>query len=76
MTKRPVPLVVSVLALVTASIGVRDVYCHYVDFDSSPLCQRSDGSLWRDPSNGYLGHEDPACRDQDCPDSEMLSEGW
>lgn len=69
-------LLVGVLAAVVVSVGAHDTYCHYVHFDSAPLCQRADGSLWRDPSNGCFGHEDPACQYEECPDSEMLSEDW
>ena len=76
MRRWPVKAGLGVLAIAGASVGVHDSYCHYVNFDSSPLCQRSDGSLWRDPSNGCLGHEDPACRDDSCPDSNKVNEGW
>ena len=39
------------------------------------LCQRSDGSLWRDPSQGCTGGEDPRCtQGTACADSTMVSE--
>jgi hypothetical protein len=41
------------------------------------LCQRSDGSLWRDPSQGCTGGEDPRCaQGTGCADSAIISEGW
>ena len=41
------------------------------------LCQRPDGSLWRDPSQGCTGGEDPRCTTgTGCTDSTILSEGW
>ncbi len=67
---------VGALALGAASVGGHDVYCHYVHYDPSVLCERPDGSLWRDPSDGCTGHEDPDCRTTDCPASKRISEGW
>jgi len=57
-------------------VGVHDAWCHYVDFDIGTLCERADGSLWRDPSQGCTGGNDPQCRYESCADSEALSEGW
>jgi hypothetical protein len=41
------------------------------------LCQRADESLWRDPSQGCTGGEDPRCVEESaCADSTIVSEGW
>jgi hypothetical protein len=68
-------LAIGLATLVLTSVGVHDAYC-YLQFNLSPLCQRADGSLWRDPSNGCYSHEDPFCRYEACPDSTMLREDW
>ncbi len=60
-------------------VGGHDAYCHYVDFDRGMLCQRPDGTLWRDASGGCTSGNDIECEQssaESCPDSEMLSEGW
>jgi hypothetical protein len=64
------------LLVILGAVGVHDAYCHYVHFDRSVLCRRADGSLWRDPSSGCTGGEDPRCRYAPCEDSERVSEGW
>ncbi len=67
---------VPLMAVGVGAVGFHDAYCHYVDLDSGSLCRRADGSLWRDPSMGCGGHEDPRCRYEACADSEFLSEDW
>ena len=67
-------LAASALGLPLLTVATHDAYCHYVHFDRAPLCQRADGTLWRDPSGGCSGHEDPSCGEAVCADSEMLSE--
>ena len=72
-------LITGLLVAVLGALGVvgaHDAYCHYVDLDRGLLCQRPDGSLWRDASSGCTGGEDPQCRYEPCGDSEALSEDW
>lgn len=44
-------------------------------FNQGWLCQRSDGTHWRDHSNGCAG-EDPRCAETACATSALLVEGW
>lgn len=72
---------------VTAGVLGHDAYC-YATFEPSHgiLCERDDGSRWRDPSDGCSGGEDPRCRTSDpepvCADSVVVPEeaqescGW
>lgn len=63
-----------VLGLVVP-LGAQQVYCD-LTFDTGLLCERSDGSRWRDPSFGCSAGEDPRCVDgKGCVDSAKVPEG-
>ena len=55
-------LMVLAILIGVAVVGVvpHDVYCNG-QVAAGSLCERSDGSHWRDPSNGCSGGEDPRC---------------
>lgn len=60
-----------------AAVVVSHDFLEAASLDVDLLCQRSDGSFWRDPSQGCTGGEDPRCTDDiGCADSTMVSEGW
>ncbi len=64
------------LALIPVVIVSHDFY-QAATFDTSLLCQRADGSFWRDPSNGCTGGEDRRCASEtDCAESAIIPEGW
>jgi hypothetical protein len=65
------------LALCAVVVVSHDAY-QAASFNATDLlCQRSDGSLWRDPSQGCTGGEDLRCTEgTGCADSTMVSEGW
>lgn len=66
----------AVLALVPVLVASQEV-AQAASFNTSLLFQRSDGSYWRDPSNGCTGSEDRRCvAETECPDSAIISEGW
>lgn len=77
MRQRTVGIALGVaLALGPAVVVSHDFY-QAASFDTSLLCQRSDGSFWRDPSNGCTRGNDRRCADApDCADSTTISEGW
>lgn len=61
------------VAWVVAGVVVHDVPCA-AQFNPSMLCERVDGTLWRDPSNGCTAGNDHGCPDGECPDSVRVSE--
>jgi len=66
---------VSVLVGAATVVG-HDTYC-YVSYDrgSGILCEREDGTTWRDPSGGCHAGEDPRCVDgAGCADSRAVAE--
>lgn len=64
------------LVVSAASVVSHDLF-QRISFNPYALCQRSDESFWRDPSNGCFGGEDPRCTaGTGCADSTMVSEGW
>lgn len=76
MIKRTIFLL-GLIAIAIAVVGVHDMYCHYIDLDISQLCERPDGSLWRDPSAGCSAGNDPTCQSTDeCANSVFVSEDW
>src|SRR5687767_14821098 len=64
---------VVVVVLLVGTVVAHDAVCS-VTFGSGLLCERPDGSLWRDASYGCSGGEDPACLEP-CVDSTPLAEG-
>jgi hypothetical protein len=59
------------------AVVVSHDYYQAASLSSDLLCERSDGSFWRDPSHGCYGHEDPRCTyETDCADPTITSEGW
>lgn len=62
-----------VLVLAMTVVVVHDAACT-LSFSTGRLCERPDGTLWRDDSWGCFAGEDPACEDG-CVDSRMVSEG-
>jgi hypothetical protein len=84
----PLGLVVSgIIAVVLVGGAVvvgHDAYC-YVTYERGhgALCEREDGSTWRDPSGGCHAGNDPRCVDGvGCDDSMLVPEpassscGW
>jgi hypothetical protein len=75
---RSVLVVACVLVAAPSVIVVHDLYRSWsVDphGDFGALCERDDGSVWRDPWMGCGHWEDPRCRyDEVCPDSTMITE--
>lgn len=70
-------IVAAILSVVVALAGVvaHDAVAAFVGFDPGLLCQRGDGSLWRDPSFGCTD-DDPKCWPNQCAPSQPVAEGW
>lgn len=66
-------ITVVVAVLLVGTVVVHDAVCN-VTFGSGLLCERPDGSLWRDTSWGCSSGEDRACGDP-CVDSTPIAEG-
>jgi len=72
---RIVRMTALLVALALGLVIVHDSVATHSQFQMGWLCQRADGSLWRDPSFGCAS-DDPRCWPKQCAPSEHLSEGW
>lgn len=66
---------IAIVALVLSGAAVHDAFAGYVQFDKGLLCQRADGSMWRDSSFGCIT-DDPRCWPNQCIPSKAVAEGW
>jgi hypothetical protein len=65
-----------VVALIPAVVVTHD-FLESASFSEASLCQRPDGSFWRDWYVECDSHNDPRCvTEPGCPDSTPISEGW
>ncbi|CAB4601789.1 MAG: hypothetical protein ACK5CE_03690 [Actinomycetes bacterium] len=76
-TRRLVIAVGTLLASGAIVVVAHDSYQAFAFQEHGRLCRRTDGSFWRDPSNGCTAGNDLRCAGEpSCDDSEIISEGW
>ena len=77
--KRVRVLILCALGVAVSILGVivTHDFLQVLSLSPSLLCERPDGTLWRDASNGCTGGEDPLCDGGlGCESASPVSEGW